>query len=71
MPAPGPRLKHRSKPGSVERFHRILLDEWAYLRPYTSNDERTERTESLSNRVATARFRFNRSMPHSTLCRAL
>lgn len=27
--------------GKVERFHRTLLDEWAYLRPYTSNDERS------------------------------
>ncbi|MER6902715.1 integrase core domain-containing protein, partial [Streptomyces flaveolus] len=23
------------------RFNRTLLDEWAYLRPYTSNEERT------------------------------
>ena len=27
--------------GKVERFNRTLLDEWAYLRPYTSNSERT------------------------------
>jgi transposase InsO family protein len=27
--------------GKVERFHRTLLDEWAYLRPCTSNAERT------------------------------
>ncbi|WP_109643054.1 IS481 family transposase [Lentzea atacamensis] len=27
--------------GKVERFNRTLLDEWAYARPYTSNDERT------------------------------
>ncbi|MEV7618497.1 IS481 family transposase, partial [Streptomyces sp. NPDC089799] len=27
--------------GKVERLNRTLLDEWAYLRPYTSNDERT------------------------------
>ncbi|MGX1579968.1 IS481 family transposase, partial [Streptomyces koyangensis] len=27
--------------GKVERFNRTLLDEWAYLRPYTSNHERT------------------------------
>ncbi|MFD9633508.1 IS481 family transposase [Streptomyces violascens] len=27
--------------GKAERFNRTLLDEWAYLRPYTSNDERT------------------------------
>ncbi|WP_053706564.1 IS481 family transposase [Streptomyces sp. WM6373] len=28
--------------GKVERFNRTLLDEWAYLKPYTSNDERTK-----------------------------
>jgi transposase InsO family protein len=28
--------------GKVERFNRTLLDEWAYLKPYTSNNERTE-----------------------------
>ncbi|MGW1171019.1 integrase core domain-containing protein, partial [Streptomyces sp. NPDC002550] len=28
--------------GKVERFNRTLLDEWAYLRPCASNDERTE-----------------------------
>jgi hypothetical protein len=28
--------------GKVERFNRTLLAEWAYLRPYTSNTERTE-----------------------------
>ncbi|MFF0856037.1 IS481 family transposase, partial [Streptomyces sp. NPDC003388] len=27
--------------GKVERFNRTLLEEWAYLRPYTSNNERT------------------------------
>ncbi|RAJ72733.1 integrase-like protein [Streptomyces sp. PsTaAH-137] len=27
--------------GKVERFNHALLDEWAYLRPYTSNTERT------------------------------
>ncbi|WP_436842617.1 IS481 family transposase [Streptomyces flaveolus] len=32
--------------GKVERFNRTLLDECAYLRPYTSN---TERTEALSD----------------------
>jgi len=26
--------------GKVERFHRILLEEWAYLRPWTSESER-------------------------------
>ncbi|WP_330350875.1 IS481 family transposase [Streptomyces sp. NBC_00582] len=27
--------------GKVERFNRTLLDEWAYLKPYTNNGERT------------------------------
>ncbi|MDF9815147.1 IS481 family transposase [Streptomyces sp. SPB162] len=27
--------------GKVERFNRTLLDEWAYLQPYRTNDERT------------------------------
>ena len=26
---------------TVERFNRTLLNEWAYLRPYATNDERT------------------------------
>lgn len=26
--------------GKVERFHRILLEEWAYIRPWTSESER-------------------------------
>lgn len=28
--------------GKVERFNRTLLDEWAYLQPYTSDQERTK-----------------------------
>lgn len=27
--------------GKVERFHRILLEEWAYIRPWTSDRQRT------------------------------
>jgi transposase InsO family protein len=27
--------------GKVERYHRILLEEWAYIRPWTSENERT------------------------------
>jgi transposase InsO family protein len=26
--------------GKVERFHRILLEEWAYIRPWTSEAQR-------------------------------
>ncbi|MFZ2013168.1 MAG: IS481 family transposase [Nocardioides sp.] len=29
--------------GKVERYHRILLEEWAYIRPWTSEEERTAR----------------------------
>ncbi|MGI5424414.1 IS481 family transposase [Streptomyces sp. CA-179760] len=39
----GPRWTRPWRPqtnGKVERFHRTLLDEWAYQRPYTSNAER-------------------------------
>jgi transposase InsO family protein len=28
--------------GKVERFHRILLEEWAYIRPWTSDRQRTD-----------------------------
>lgn len=27
--------------GKIERFHRILLEEWAYIRPWTSETQRT------------------------------
>lgn len=27
--------------GKVERYHRILLEEWAYIRPWTTDHERT------------------------------
>ncbi len=27
--------------GKIERFHRILLEEWAYVRPWTSDQQRT------------------------------
>jgi transposase InsO family protein len=33
--------------GKVERFNRTLLDEWAYLRPYTSNEQRTAALEDF------------------------
>ncbi len=29
--------------GKVERYHRILLEEWAYIRPWTSDTERATR----------------------------
>ena len=33
--------------GKVERYNRTLLDEWAYVRPYTSNDQRTAALDSF------------------------
>jgi len=45
----GPGIKHKyTKPyrpqtnGKVERFNRTMADEWAYARPYTSENERTQ-----------------------------
>jgi transposase InsO family protein len=33
--------------GKVERFHRILLEEWAYIRPWTSESQRTSAYEGF------------------------
>jgi len=46
--------------GKVERFNRTLLEEWAYLRPYTSN---TERTEALADFLHT----YNHHRCHTAL----
>ncbi|MFF5286960.1 IS481 family transposase [Streptomyces sp. NPDC013171] len=46
--------------GKVERFTRTLLDEWAYLRPYTSN---TERTDALADFLHT----YNHHRCHTAL----
>ncbi|MGX1560923.1 IS481 family transposase [Streptomyces sp. NPDC055506] len=46
--------------GKVERFNRTLLDEWAYLRPYTSN---TERTLALADFLHT----YNHHRSHTAL----
>jgi len=35
------RFRRPQTNGKVERFNRTLLDEWAYVRPYTSNAQRT------------------------------
>ncbi|CAM5492742.1 DDE-type integrase/transposase/recombinase OS=Streptomyces rimosus subsp. rimosus (strain ATCC / DSM 40260 / JCM 4667 / NRRL 2234) OX=1265868 GN=SRIM_005365 PE=4 SV=1 [Streptomyces rimosus subsp. rimosus] len=45
----------------MERLNRTLLDEWAYVRPYSSNAERTEAlTDFLHTSTATG------ATPHST-----
>ncbi|MFI1435155.1 integrase core domain-containing protein, partial [Streptomyces lydicus] len=46
--------------GKVERFNRTLLDEWAYIRPYTSN---TERTQALTGFLHT----YNHHRSHTAL----
>ncbi|MER8073865.1 IS481 family transposase, partial [Streptomyces sp. NPDC094034] len=46
--------------GKVERFNRTLLDEWAYLRPYTTN---TERTAALTDFLHT----YNHHRSHTAL----
>ncbi|MFH8582728.1 IS481 family transposase [Streptomyces zaomyceticus] len=46
--------------GKVERFNRTLLDEWAYVRPYTSN---TERTTALADFLHT----YNHHRCHTAL----
>lgn len=46
--------------GKVERFNRTLLEEWAYLRPYTSN---TERTAALADFLHT--YNHPAATPHS------
>ncbi|MFD0026633.1 IS481 family transposase, partial [Streptomyces sp. NPDC058382] len=46
--------------GKVERFNRTLLEEWAYLRPYTTN---TERTQALTDFLHT----YNHHRCHTAL----
>ena len=46
--------------GKVERFNRTLLEEWAHLRPYTSN---TERTAALDNFL----HQYNHHQSHTAL----
>jgi transposase InsO family protein len=46
--------------GKIERFHRILLEEWAYIRPWTSETQRD---------LGYARFIhfYNHHRPHGAL----
>ena len=46
--------------GKVERFHRILLEEWAYIRPWTSEDQR-------SHGYAQFIHFYNHHRPHGSL----
>lgn len=36
--------------GKVERFNRTLLEEWAYVRPYTTNSQRLRLLSSWLHR---------------------
>lgn len=46
--------------GKVERFNRTMLDEWAYLRLYRSNEARTEALEAWLDT-------YNLQRPHTAL----
>jgi hypothetical protein len=46
--------------GKIERYHRILLEEWAYIRPWCSEDERV-----LAYRHFT--HFYNHHRPHGAL----
>ena len=46
--------------GKVERFHRILLEEWAYIRPWTSDRQRTHHYHGFIH------F-YNHHRPHGAL----
>ena len=46
--------------GKVERFHRILLEEWAYLRPWRSDQQRTRAYDGFIH------F-YNHHRPHGSL----
>ena len=46
--------------GKVERFNRTMLDEWAYVRLYRSNEARTRA-------LATWLETYNRRRPHTAL----
>ena len=46
--------------GKIERFHRILLEEWAYIRPWTSDRQRTAAYDGFIH------F-YNHHRPHGAL----
>ncbi len=55
--------------GKVERFHRILLEEWAYIRPWTSEPERHAAYDGLIHFYDHHRSHgaLNWATPHETL----
>ena len=46
--------------GKSERFNRTMLDEWAYARPYTSNEQRLAAFQPFIDH-------YNRDRPHTAL----
>ncbi len=69
----GQGVKHkRTRPyrpptnGKVERFNRILVEEWAYARPYTSEAERREAFGQWLHHYKHHRFHTALSGPHAT-----
>ena len=46
--------------GKIERYHRILLEEWAYIRPWTSE---TQRARAYTGFV----HFYNHHRPHGAL----
>ena len=68
MRTTGPRHK-RTRPyrpqtnGKVERFHRTLLEEWAYIRPWASQAQRTKAHKGFLHY-------YNQHRTHSALKRS-
>jgi len=54
------RVRRPQTNGKVERFHRILLEEWAYIRPWTSE---TQRSRGYTQFI----HFYNHHRPHGSL----
>ena len=54
------RFRRPQTNGKSERFNRTLLDEWAYVRPYDSNNQRLLALPDFVDR-------YNNHRPHSAL----